>query len=62
MRKCHDKLDRKDRLQLTGLKLLCVVTAGARYVYFLQKTLVTFGSALTELHCVQVNQSGKPPE
>ncbi len=39
--KCHAKLDRKDQLQLRGLKLLCVVTAWVRYVYFLQKTLVT---------------------
>lgn len=39
--KCHAKLDRKDQLQLRGLKLLCVVTARVRYVDLLQKTLVT---------------------
>lgn len=39
--KCQSKLDRKDQLQLRGLKLLCFFTAWVRYVYFLQKTLVT---------------------
>lgn len=39
--KCHAALDRQDQLQLRGLKLFRVVTAWARYVYSLQKTLVT---------------------
>lgn len=61
MCKCHAKLDRKDQLQLRGLKIvMCGHSLGE--ICVLAENTCHFGSALTELHRVHVNQSGKPRE